>query len=162
MYFTVTLQTYIKCNANRKFIMTRLLYQMRYYGKNKRPILLDKEAYLFINLFYTYLCLVKESTIKILNLIRDNVSQIDPQAEIILYGSRARGDEKIDSDWDILILIDDEATFELERTFRHHLYDLELRLGEAFSVFVFNKIDWNARFKVTDFYQNVVNEGIAI
>ncbi|MBW6490666.1 MAG: nucleotidyltransferase domain-containing protein [Lentimicrobium sp.] len=105
---------------------------------------------------------MKESTNKILNLIKDNVSQIDPHAEIILYGSRARGDEKTDSDWDILILIDDEATFERERTFRHHLYDLELNLGEAFSVFVFNKVDWNARFKVTDFYQNVVNEGIAL
>lgn len=105
---------------------------------------------------------MKESTKKILNLIRDSVNQIDPQAEIILYGSRARGDEQTDSDWDILILIDDEATFERERTFRHHLYDLELSLGEAFSVFVFNRIEWNALFKVTDFYKNVVNEGIAV
>lgn len=105
---------------------------------------------------------MKVSKDKILDLIRENVSQIDPLAEIILYGSRARGDERIDSDWDILILIDDEATFERERTFRHHLYDLELSLGEAFSVFVFNRIEWNARFKVTDFYQNVINEGIVI
>jgi uncharacterized protein len=102
---------------------------------------------------------VKQSKSKILDLIRENVSQIDPRAEIILYGSRARGDERIDSDWDILILIDDEATFERERTFRHHLYDLELSLGEAFSVFVFNRIEWNTRFRVTNFYQNVVNEG---
>jgi predicted nucleotidyltransferase len=102
---------------------------------------------------------VKVSKDKILDLIRESVSQIDPKAEIILYGSRARGDERIDSDWDILILIDDEATFERERTFRHHLYDLELSLEEAFSVFVFNKSDWNTRYKVTNFYQNVVNEG---
>lgn len=95
-------------------------------------------------------------------MIRESVSQIDPQAEIILYGSRARGDEQIDSDWDILILIDDEATFERERTFRHHLYDLELILGEAFSVFVFNRLDWNTRYKVTNFFQNVVNEGLTV
>jgi uncharacterized protein len=105
---------------------------------------------------------VKESKDKILHLIRENVSQIDPLADIILYGSRARGDEQIDSDWDILILIDDAATFERERTFRHHLYDLELSLGEAFSVFVFNRIEWNTRFSVTNFYQNVVNEGLAV
>jgi len=105
---------------------------------------------------------VKESKDKILDLIRENVSQIDPLADIILYGSRARGDERIDSDWDILILIDDEATFERERTFRHHLYDLELSLGEAFSVFVFNKSDWNTRYKVTSFYQNIVNEGHSV
>lgn len=105
---------------------------------------------------------MKTSKGKILNLIRENVSQLDPQAEIILYGSRARGDERVDSDWDILILIDDEATFERERTFRHHLYDLEISLGEAFSVFVFNKNDWNTKFRITSFYQNVVNEGLAV
>lgn len=105
---------------------------------------------------------MKTSKGKILNLIRENISQLDPQAEIILYGSRARGDERVDSDWDILILIDDEATFERERTFRHHLYDLEISLGEAFSVFVFNKNDWNTKFRITSFYQNVVTEGIAV
>lgn len=105
---------------------------------------------------------MKTSKGKILNLIRENVSQLDPQAEIILYGSRARGDERVDSDWDILILIDDEATFERERTFRHHLYDLEISLGEAFSVFVVNKNDWNTKFRITSFYQNVVNEGLAV
>jgi len=59
-------------------------------------------------------------------------------------------------------LIDDEASFERERTFRHHFYDLELSLGEAFSVFVFNKMDWNTKYKVTNFYQNVLNEGLAV
>jgi len=37
-------------------------------------------------------------------LIRKNVDEIDDNAEIILYGSRARGDERQDSDWDILVL----------------------------------------------------------
>lgn len=105
---------------------------------------------------------MKESKDKILDLIRENVSQIDPLADIILYGSRARGDERLDSDWDLLILIDDEACFERERTFRHHLYDLELSLSEAFSVFVFNKMDWNTKYKVASFYQNVLNEGLAV
>lgn len=105
---------------------------------------------------------MKSSKDKILNLIREYVSQIDPEAEIILYGSRARGDERVDSDWDILILINDKATFERERAFRHHLYDLELSIGEAFSVFVFNKLDWNTRYKVTNFFQNVVNEGLTV
>ena len=49
---------------------------------------------------------------KILNLIREYVSQLDPEAKTILFGSRTGGDERADSDWDILILIDDEATFE--------------------------------------------------
>ena len=37
----------------------------------------------------------------IIQLIRQKVNEIDNTAEVILYGSRARGDEHPDSDWDI-------------------------------------------------------------
>jgi predicted nucleotidyltransferase len=44
------------------------------------------------------------------NTILDNISKAirrkDPYAEVFLFGSRARGDNRPDSDWDILILID--------------------------------------------------------
>ena len=32
-------------------------------------------------------------------------NEIDNTAEVILYGSRARGDDKQDSDWDVMILL---------------------------------------------------------
>lgn len=35
--------------------------------------------------------------------------------EIILFGSRARGDEKPDSDWDFYVLINKEIEFKLKR-----------------------------------------------
>ncbi|MCE2771145.1 MAG: nucleotidyltransferase domain-containing protein [Saprospiraceae bacterium] len=40
---------------------------------------------------------------KIAKTIHDN----DPLAEAYLFGSRARGDSKPNSDWDILILVND-------------------------------------------------------
>lgn len=81
---------------------------------------------------------MKSKTKHISGLIRLFVSEIDPSAEVILYGSRARGDERTDSDWDIIILTDLHVNIETERKFRYNLYDLELETGESFSVFVYS------------------------
>jgi len=88
--------------------------------------------------------------------------EIDPTADIILFGSRARGDEKPDSDWDIIILTDSKADLDTEKVFRHKLYDLELETGEAISTFVYNKHEWNSRYRITPLYKNVTREGMII
>ncbi|MBK7338020.1 MAG: nucleotidyltransferase domain-containing protein [Saprospirales bacterium] len=41
---------------------------------------------------------------RILQRIKESIRQVDPQAELILFGSRARNEERSDSDWDLLIL----------------------------------------------------------
>lgn len=87
---------------------------------------------------------------------------IDPKAEVILYGSRARGDDRPDSDWDILILTDYPVNLNKERVFRDNLYDLELETGEPFSVFVYSKNDWTSKQRITPFYNNVIREGVKI
>ncbi len=50
------------------------------------------------------------------------MNSVDKSAEVILYGSRARGDERTDSDWDILILTDYPADLTTEQRFRDRLY----------------------------------------
>ena len=81
----------------------------------------------------------------VLNKIKSIIKQIDPQAEVILYGSRARGDERPDSDWDLLILVNTKADLDYERIFRHKLFDLELELEQSFSVTVHNKNEWKLK-----------------
>jgi predicted nucleotidyltransferase len=105
---------------------------------------------------------MKAKTKHISLLIRQKVNSIDPKAEVILYGSRARGDERSDSDWDILILTDYPTDLKLERIFRQNLYDLELETGESFSVFVYSKFDWASKQCITPFYQIVIQEGISL
>lgn len=105
---------------------------------------------------------MKVKTLHISKLIREYINTIDPDAEVILYGSRARGNEKPDSDWDILILTDYPVNRAVESEFRNKLYDLELETGEVFSVFVYSKINWNSVQRITPFYQNVTLEGIVI
>ena len=105
---------------------------------------------------------MKSKTKHITHLIRQKINSMDPKAEVILFGSRARGDERDDSDWDILILTDYPADLQLERMFRQDLYDLELETGESFSVFVYSKSDWISRQRITPFYLNVTQEGISL
>ncbi|MBC8485494.1 MAG: nucleotidyltransferase domain-containing protein [Bacteroidetes bacterium] len=100
---------------------------------------------------------------EILEKIKDKVYELNPEAEIILYGSRARGTPHEESDWDLLILLNQkEVSRKLEQTFRHHLFDLELEFAEAISTFVLSKDIWNSKYKVTPFYKNVIREGIKL
>jgi predicted nucleotidyltransferase len=94
--------------------------------------------------------------------IRASIKTIDPKAQVIIFGSRARGDAKEGSDWDILILTDYPVSTEIERSFRNNLFDLEIETGEVFSTFVYQKHIWNTKHKVTPLYRNIKREGVRI
>ena len=63
--------------------------------------------------------------------VKATVRQIDPQAEVILFGSRARGDARKDSDWDFLVLTTLKESADTDRLFWNAL--LEVRIAEASS-----------------------------
>jgi len=98
----------------------------------------------------------------IIKRIKTSIKTIDPKAQVIIFGSRARGDAKKESDWDILILIDYPVSTEIERSFRNNLFDLEIETGEVFSTFVYQKHIWNTKHKVTPLYRNIKREGVKI
>ncbi len=99
----------------------------------------------------------------ILSRIRSTIKKIDSEAEIILYGSRARGTAHSESDWDILVLLNTEnVTRKQKQVFRHALVELEIETGEAFSTFAFSKKQWENQFSITPFYQSVMAEGIVV
>ena len=94
-------------------------------------------------------------------MILNSVKKKDPDAEVILFGSRARAQETNDSDWDILILLNNaEVPRKLEKEFRDELYTIELEIGQPISTFVFSKLDWEGRHKYTPLYQNIKRDGI--
>jgi uncharacterized protein len=98
----------------------------------------------------------------IAKLIRDNIYFIDSKAQVIIFGSRARGDARRESDWDILILTDYPVSTDIEKNFRNKLFDLEIESGEVFSTFVYQKKEWNTRHKITPLYRNVKKEGVKL
>jgi predicted nucleotidyltransferase len=106
---------------------------------------------------------MRRSEQNIIKKIRQKVNELDSSAEVILYGSRARGDNKIDSDWDILILLNKKNVDKnTERVFRHHLFDLELEIGVPISVYVYSKQDWEGKYSVTPLFNSIKKEGIPI
>jgi uncharacterized protein len=95
--------------------------------------------------------------------IKKAVEEIDSTAEVILYGSRATGDARKDSDWDILILVDKpKVTFEDSQTFNHRLYDVGLETDQCIMAFVRSKKEWEKRYYVTPLYKNIREEGKAL
>ena len=99
----------------------------------------------------------------IIQLIRERIIQKDPTAEVILYGSRARGDARTDSDWDVLILLNrKKVDKKLEQSFRHHLLDVELEISQPISVYVYSKTEWEKKYLITPFYRSIKKEGIKI
>lgn len=101
------------------------------------------------------------------NLIRDRITKSihdrDPLAEAYLFGSRARGDYRNDSDWDILILIDDaKVTNDIDDKFRKDLYELEIESGQVISTFIYTKNDWSSILIYSPLYKNISREGIRL
>lgn len=101
--------------------------------------------------------------VEIIEQIKEIMQRIAPTAKTILYGSEARGEARLDSDIDLLILIDGEKmTLAQEEAITLPLYELELKTGVSISPIVMLKKLWENRPFKTPFYINVVNEGILL
>lgn len=99
----------------------------------------------------------------ILSRIQEAVYNQAPQSEIFLYGSRARGNARKQSDWDILILLNiPKVTFELEKSFIDALYEVEIETGEVISPLIYSKTEWNQKNAFSSLYENITREGIRI
>ncbi len=96
----------------------------------------------------------------ILTAIKQSVKKKYPKAKVILYGSRARGTAKPDSDWDLLILLDkDKITHDIEESVTYPLYDLEIELGTVISPMVYLEREWRNKYHVASFYKNIMKDG---
>ena len=100
---------------------------------------------------------------QLLSEIKRLVLLQEPGAEIILYGSYARGDYQPDSDMDILILLDKEKiTRDDEQKISHQLYDLELGANQVISPLIRSKKIWYEKYPNTALFINIKKEGIRI
>lgn len=91
------------------------------------------------------------------------IKSIDPSADIILYGSRARGEAEPESDYDLLVLTDGEVTLEREDIFRRQLFPIELETGAVLTIILTGKKDWSSPlYTVMPLYQNIRKDGVVL
>ena len=103
------------------------------------------------------------SEIDIPKAVKDAVHRVDPTATVILYGSRARGDARPDSDWDFIVLIDGLGGGGNEDAIRGVVYEIEWRTGEVLTVILHSRSDWDTPvYQATPFQRNVSREGVTL
>jgi len=96
-----------------------------------------------------YLCRLKnvdmevDDTKNVVDLIRKTVLSVDPTARILLYGSRAKGTARQDSDWDIIVLVNDpDMNFDARSDISYDLWWKGLQIGEEINAFTYNTKQW--------------------
>jgi predicted nucleotidyltransferase len=105
----------------------------------------------------------KHPDIGLLSECKSAIQQAAPGADVILFGSRARGDAQEDSDYDLLILIDSEHNVAVDRSIVEQLFPLEMRTGKVLTFFVYQRDQWNSPlFQAMPFHKNITKEGMVI
>lgn len=104
--------------------------------------------------------MVDSITQKFIDKIRDIKEKIDA---IYLFGSRARGDEKPDSDYDLLLVVKDDFTLTDKSKLYDVVIDILLEMSRLISLKIFKKKEFERLYQMkTPFTQNVLKEGIKL
>ena len=100
----------------------------------------------------------------LLSKIKRAILEVEPEAEIYLFGSRSRGDYYEDSDWDILIILPGKITFTRRFAITDKTFQIEIDENELLNRIYYSQTEWyNDRFvHATPFYKNVRKDGLLL
>ena len=100
---------------------------------------------------------------ELLKRVKIAIQEVEPQADIILYGSQSRGEARAESDWNFLVLIDGPVDDDRTDTIRHKLYEIEWEYNEILSSIVRNRQEWRSqRYCNMPIHQQIEQDGIVL
>ena len=99
---------------------------------------------------------------EIISQIQTLGQKVLPQgSHLLLYGSRARGDYRENSDWDLLVLLNKKEQWTDFDTISYPIMELGFDLGQYFSVHTYSQTEWD-NMKFLPFYKNVEQDKIVL
>ncbi len=100
---------------------------------------------------------------ELLEEVKMRIHRFLSSAEIVLYGSVARGTQGPESDYDVLVLTEETLASNQEGEIRDALFDLEMTTGAALTMLFYSKEEWQTPVsRVSPFRQEVERDGIVL
>ncbi len=99
---------------------------------------------------------------EILTILKARMDSFMPQdAKVMLFGSRARGDESDTSDWDLLVLLHRPGSVSVDELgqLSFPFYDLGAELDIEINPVIYTEEDWEKR-NFTPFYKNATADSV--
>lgn len=100
----------------------------------------------------------KEIIIDLKNYLRSKFS--DSVKEVILFGSQIRGDAETFSDYDILIVLDKDYSWEDENKILDLCYDIDLKYNILIDAHILSKEELNSFRGKHPIFINAINSGV--
>ncbi len=100
---------------------------------------------------------------ELLQAVKEAVQAAAPDASVILFGSRARGDAQPDSDWDFLVLTDEPLSEASQESVNRRIWELGWDEGLTLSTLFYTRSQWQEpRRRAAGFHRAVEREGILL
>ena len=107
--------------------------------------------------------IISESDKQLMLELKEIIKRFVPDAEVILYGSAARGARQPDSDYDVLILSPSKLTSEQQRTIDSAIYELDLEKDVVLSAVIYARDEWtHPIIQASPYRRNVMKDGVIV
>ena len=96
-------------------------------------------------------------------LKKELINRFGPGVELRIFGSAARGDYRVHSDIDLLVVLPGPVNNAIEEQVFDMAYDIELEYSVIIGTIVYSKDFWNSdRAATMPLYRNIQREGLLV